>query len=159
MSNFNSDDPRITAFVLGELDERETKEFQQLLEDDRDLREAVEETRRLTDQLTLGFKSEAFAVEGIDKVQLLGAANDRAPSDAELPGDAAVRVTPTPLEPNRHGTWRLVGAVAAMAAVVAILVTINNFGPTQGNAISSLPSESKATSLSTGQSQDCNELW
>ncbi len=52
---FDPNDPRLTAYVLGELDPAERSEFEAMLEDSADGRQAVEETRRtigwLTDQL------------------------------------------------------------------------------------------------------------
>lgn len=124
MSNFNSDDPRITAFVLGELEDHEAQELQQQMEHDEGLRTLVEQTRQLTEQLTHGFESEAFEVAGIDKLQLLGSQNDPATanetSTSKSSNDEFIEMR------GRTGAWRLAGALATMAAIVAVLVTINH---------------------------------
>ena len=51
MSESTWDDPRITAYVLGELPEQELADFESELESNTELAAAVEEARSVTGQL------------------------------------------------------------------------------------------------------------
>ena len=51
MSSFHPEDPRLTAYVLGELSADERAEIEQLLHESPEARKAVEEIQNLTDVL------------------------------------------------------------------------------------------------------------
>ena len=61
MSESTWDDPRITAYVLGELPEHELADFESELESNSELAAAVEEARNVTGQLESLYASEATA--------------------------------------------------------------------------------------------------
>ena len=56
---FNIDDPKLTAFVLGEMDEAERAEFQEQLDANGGLKSAVDELREFTDLLGNSLTGEA----------------------------------------------------------------------------------------------------
>ncbi len=58
MSESTWDDPRITAYVLGELPEQELADFESELESNAELAAAVEEARSVTGQLESLYASE-----------------------------------------------------------------------------------------------------
>ncbi|MCA9215375.1 MAG: von Willebrand factor type A domain-containing protein [Planctomycetales bacterium] len=101
MSQFNPDDPRITAYVFGELDSdpKAKSEFETELKQSADLRAAVEEVRQ-----TVGTLESAFEIESASSVQ---------PTSRHS-------LDPVPTDRTRKSRrWWVLSAVAA-AVVVAI---------------------------------------
>jgi len=97
---FQENDPRLTAYALGELDEAERREVEALLADDEQARQAVEETRRLAGMLT----------------------DDLADEPAlELTADQRQRVLAAPApSPARHiRLWTILTGAAAAAVIIA----------------------------------------
>ena len=105
MSNkIKKDDPRLTAFVLGELDQADTEQIQNAISDSPELAAAVEEIRMAVDLLGTAYQSESPLVlldqqkselarvvseEADDPVALVGLAKGDALSDKQ---DAIIRV-------------------------------------------------------------------
>jgi Ca-activated chloride channel family protein len=62
---FDHDDPRLTAFALGELDPSETAEFEKLIADHEDARKHVDEIRQTAHWIAEGLKHEHDAVPAL----------------------------------------------------------------------------------------------
>lgn len=58
MSNFNADDPRITAYLFDELEAPEKDDFESKLAQSRELQETVDQTRRTVGLLESAFRNE-----------------------------------------------------------------------------------------------------
>ena len=62
--SFNPDDPKLTAYVLGELSTAEAAEVEQLLHESPEARAAVEGIRRITDVLAERLPTESTPCDG-----------------------------------------------------------------------------------------------
>ena len=88
-NSFNLDDPKLTAFVLGELDETERTEFQQQIDANGGLRSAVDELRGFTELLESSLTSEAAPALTPQQRQQVQAAARTAASAAITPTETA----------------------------------------------------------------------
>ena len=99
--SFDPNDPRITAYVLDELDADERKAFESALSASGDLQQAVEATRQATEQLACELRTEPPAsLSGTQRESVLRAARER---DAQ-PSAASVASRSTPAQVGR--SWR-----------------------------------------------------
>ncbi|QEH34095.1 von Willebrand factor [Aquisphaera giovannonii] len=82
---FDTDDPRLTAFALGELDAAEAREVEALVAENEDARKFVEEIRQTSAWLAEGLKAEgeAVAVVSIAHHPLIEATLQAADGDAK----------------------------------------------------------------------------
>src|SRR5262245_30599602 len=110
---FDPNDPRLTAYVLGELDPSERPEIEAMLETTAEGRQAVEEIRR-----TVGWLTEQLCDEQ--------AAHTVTPETNHRP--LAVLSTPTPAAPRRPW-WRMapvrLGAAAAVLLIGAMVFLVS----------------------------------
>ena len=106
MSESTWDDPRITAYVLGELSAEEQAAFESELESDSALAAAVEEARGVTGQL-----------------QALYASESTPPLDSDRRDAIVGRGTGVTLPPAAN-SWRVPALVLAAAAVLLLLVGV-----------------------------------
>jgi anti-sigma factor RsiW len=121
------DNPRLTAFALGELPPDERSEFEQMLRSDRDIAAEIEETREIARILRDGLCAEAGGelanhqrdaifreVELLQKERGLSAGSAK-PSESEV---FAPLVVPRSTWWNRPGPWQAIAActVAGFAA-------------------------------------------
>jgi len=102
---FSTDDPKLTAYALGEMNEAERAEFERELARSPELRAAVEEIRATAAALQSEFASEGKAAPGMDASEVLARAA------------AADKVVPFP-----HRTVAFTAAITALAACVVGLL-------------------------------------
>jgi Ca-activated chloride channel family protein len=119
-SAFNPDDPRLTAFALGELDEQERAEFEQFLEGSEEAREAVSEI-----QETIGLLRDELVAEPApsltdeQRAAVAMASGAVAATAEELP---TVEVAATPVGTPVWRSWR--GIVASVTTVTALCLVL-----------------------------------
>lgn len=118
MSNKIWDDPRLTAYVLGELQGADLETFKQRLEDDESLRIAVAQAREVTEQVSRFFHAEEVPAQlSTARQQIVQAAIEVKESVVCSPVDA---VTPTQgVLAVRRFDWMKGLAVAASLMLVA----------------------------------------
>ena len=115
-SDFNPDDPRLTAFALGELDEQERAEFEQFLESSEEGREALSEI-----QETIGLLRDELVAEPAPSLTDAQRAAVAMASGAggEIPTvQVATEATGTPV----WRSWR--GIVASVTTVTALCLVL-----------------------------------
>jgi Ca-activated chloride channel family protein len=118
---FNPEDPRLTAFVLGEIDDSDRAEIEQLLETSPAAQAAVKEIEE-----TIGVLKEGLAAEPVPELT----AEQRAVVEEQLAGGVAASATSMPVtdgsvdRTQRAGArfGKLAGVVASVCALV-LLVT------------------------------------
>ena len=112
--SFDPNDPRITAYVLDELDADERQAFESALSASGDLRQAVEATRQATEQLAGELRTEPLAsLSGTQRESVLRAAREGSTAQA-----AASELTPRPAERRRK--WAVFGGAAIAASVLGL---------------------------------------
>ena len=111
---FNSEDPRLTAFVLGEIDDGDRAEIEQLLETSPEAQAAVKEIEE-----TIGVLKEGLASEPIPELT----AEQRATVEEQLAG--ATVAAASELAPQRPSArfGKLAGTIASVAAL-GLVVTL-----------------------------------
>lgn len=111
---FNPEDPRLTSFVLGEIDDSDRAEIEQLLETSEEAQAAVKEIEE-----TIGVLKEGLASEPTPELT----AEQRAVVEEQLAGSTmAVSAGASPQRPGaRFG--KVAGAVASVAAL-GLVVTL-----------------------------------
>ncbi|MFT5091318.1 MAG: Ca-activated chloride channel family protein [Porticoccaceae bacterium] len=110
---FNPEDPRLTAFVLGEIDDSDRAEIEQLLESSPEAQAAVKEIEE-----TIGVLKEGLASEPVPELT----AEQRAAVEEQLAAPTVAAATePLVKRPARFG--KLAGAVASVAAL-GLVVTL-----------------------------------
>lgn len=124
--NFDPDDPRWTAYALGELSPEETEATEALLAESPEARQEVEEIRGFADLLQQTFARETASTPAPDWESVAGVVQSRTPEPATAPNENAPEVIDFPSEPaaspkSRWGWWTGLG-LAAAAAVVAMMV-------------------------------------
>jgi hypothetical protein len=112
-SRFDPNDPRLTAYVLGEFDETERAAVERQLEDCAQSRTAVEEIRSLTGLLSAQLQSEPdSALTEAQRETVVAAAETVA---------VAGNVTP-----SRNGhRWALVTVLSTLAAAAGLLIALS----------------------------------
>ncbi len=116
---FNPDDPRLTAFALGELDEKERLEVEEQLRTCEESRRFVEETRALADQLGSEFSTEDSPGLAENQRMVLEAQIEKVEAGA-LPVSAAPKI-------------RFLFAKIAVAAAVLLVATLSVFWKQSGS--------------------------
>jgi Ca-activated chloride channel family protein len=112
---FDSSDPRITAYVFGELSNEELVTFEHEMEESSELREAVEATRNVTDQLAVELiESESPRLSEERRGQVAQARVEQA--DAEQP---VVHIAPASAN---HWRWRTVVTTLTVTAAACLLI-------------------------------------
>ncbi|MCA9199511.1 MAG: hypothetical protein KDA87_18330, partial [Planctomycetales bacterium] len=112
MSKIHPDDPRITAYVLNELDDDERNVFEQALVASAELRTAVDEVRATIVRLESAFAEEAAAFDSHE--------------EATVPVTSSEAAVPSPdlTEDNRKGSPRSWFAILTIAAIVLLSVSM-----------------------------------
>ncbi|KAA5546978.1 DUF3520 domain-containing protein [Roseiconus nitratireducens] len=135
MSNFNRptdpadlpsawDDPRVTAYVLGELSDSQRSEFEAAISGDPALRQAVQEAREVTDQLKSLLsdeKSPGLDKERRDKILAASAAGPTATVASAADRSGTERSGHVQLS-SKSSTRRLVPWLLAAAASLLLLL-------------------------------------
>jgi Ca-activated chloride channel family protein len=111
---FNPEDPRLTAFVLGEIDDSDRAEIEQLLETSAEAQAAVKEIEETIGVLKVGLASEPTP-------ELTDA--QRAAVEQQLAGPTVASTVEA--SPQRSGAWpgKIAGFVASVSAL-GLLVTL-----------------------------------
>ena len=117
MSNSIWSDPRITAYVLGDLPEDERASFEQELESNAELSAAVVEARIVTGQLESLYAAEPIASLDAQRRDAIAAGVQEPSDDQELSDTNTIVAT----EPT---SWRIPLTVLAIAASIMILFGI-----------------------------------
>ncbi len=121
-------DPRLTAYALGELPEAERHAFEALLADDPAAEREVAEIRALASQMQLELADlapEALSAEQRDRVKLAldRSADLQAREGSGTPPEPTKLASVTKLEPRRTRRWLLLAApVTVVAAAGALLM-------------------------------------
>ncbi len=122
------DDPKITAYVLGELDDAEKAEIEQQLSANGGLKSAVEEMREFTDMLGEALTSEAApALTDAQREQIqsaAGASGVSVPASPEATPKPAAAATPAP---SRGGSWPLLATTATVLTVAGVYIGTRGF--------------------------------
>lgn len=108
----DKNDPRLTAFVLGELDEQETQAIQKEVEESLELKQAVEEIRATTELLVKQFADEP-----------VGSLTDEQRATILAAGSSTT--TPKKVNAKSHSvspTYRRRWAIGAIAASLALVL-------------------------------------
>lgn len=114
------DDPRITAYVMGELDAEERLAFEKAMADSAGLRGAVDQAGRVTDQLQQLFDGETSKTLDGDRRAKILAASVQSPSVDRPPTmDAAPLRTFPPLR-SRMVPW-ILAAAASLLLLLGLL--------------------------------------
>ncbi len=129
MSESTWDDPRITAYVLGELPEHELADFESELESNSELAAAVEEARSVTGQLETLYASEATVT-----------LDDQRREAIVLPSEGSEG--PVSLSDQGSGSWKAPLLVLAMAASLLLLIGVGPWLNRQGFTVSQVSDES-----------------
>ncbi len=108
MSESTWDDPRITAYVLGELPEQELADFESELESNTELAAAVEEARSVTGQLESLYASETTATLDDQRREAIVSPTQEKAS----------------LSDPDSGSWKTPLLVLAMAASLLLLIGV-----------------------------------
>ena len=109
---FDSDDPRLTAYILGELDEGERAEIEAELKNSAELRRTVEELRNTVELVTRELAAEPRPQLTPDERESLTAHAEENPSGPEQ-GEV---VTPaTKIVSRRRTRWLAVALAASLA--------------------------------------------
>jgi len=113
-------DPRITAYVLGDLSDEEKTKFENELGSDPELSDAVAEARGVTEQLRTHFASERAAVldTGRRQTVLAAAAGSDPVAGSDPPAGSAQAV----VLPSRDAWWRRHGVLLGIAASLLIVI-------------------------------------
>ncbi len=106
MSESIWDDPRITAYVLGEMSDQERHDFEIEMEADGELASAVEEARTVTDQLASLYGDETIPSLGDERRAAIVAGGAVSPA-----------VDPSP-------SWPRIGLVLAIAAALLLMLGV-----------------------------------
>ncbi len=109
MSESPWNDPRITAYVLEELDDAERAAFETEMQSDSNLAAAVEEARSVTGQLIDLYTSEEMPPLDDERREAIRAGE-------------AMPAPSTALPPSSPPAWKVWGTVLAAAAVLLVLV-------------------------------------
>ena len=104
---FNPEDPRLTSFVLGEIDDSDRAEIEQLLETSPEAQAAVKEIEE-----TIGVLKEGLASEPTPELT----AEQRATVEEQLAGPTLVP-TSEPEAPRRSKSGKFVGGLLSLAAL------------------------------------------
>ncbi|MBX3746309.1 MAG: von Willebrand factor type A domain-containing protein [Verrucomicrobiae bacterium] len=112
------DDPRLTAYALGELDPAEREHLEALLATSPEARQELEDIRAAANHWTEALASEpAPAIEATFPDRLAQVPRDPAPSS--IPGTDTPILIPVPIARWRDSSW-VIGTLAAAAALVAV---------------------------------------
>ncbi len=109
--NFDQDDPRLTAFVVGELDPTERAVVEAYLIESADCREAVEEIRLTTRWLS-------------EQLQEESRAHHQAETAATINHHAGGEIIPKPDSPRPHARWWGRPAIRMNLIAAAILLLV-----------------------------------
>ena len=113
MSESIWDDPRITAYVLGDLPKDQCVEFEQRLESDSELAAAVEEARSVTGQLQSLYDEESMpALDAARRESIVAGAESKSEEAASLTIQ------------EKHANWPVLISVFASAAVFLFSVGV-----------------------------------
>ena len=115
---FNPEDPRLTAFVLGEIDDSDLAEIEQLLETSPEAQAAVKEIEE-----TIGVLKVSLASEPVPELTT----EQRAAVEQQLAGPKMAppaEAVPQPTHRSGGQAGKLFGVVASVAAL-GLLVTLN----------------------------------
>ncbi|QDT03609.1 von Willebrand factor [Rubripirellula lacrimiformis] len=113
------DDPRITAYVIGELSGDELAAFEREIQSNAELQSAVDEARHVTDKLADLFDAESTPPLTDDRLSAINAGSV-----------ASVRTGPPPIHPGTqpghsgNRSWKIPMLMLATAAVVALMVGV-----------------------------------
>lgn len=127
--SFNPDDPRLTAFVLGELDDLEHAEIQNLISSSGDARQFVDDLRSTIDVLSDGLQAEpAPSLTEQQRAALAQAAGvPVVASGADVSGIREEPEEPASSSMSRRSLLSgLVATVVTMGIVVAVLPEISD---------------------------------
>lgn len=154
---FNPDDPRLTAFALGELDEQERAEFEQFLEGSEEAREA------LTDiQETIGLLKEDLASEPTPSLTEEQRAAVTAEASGEHPALTAdtepARETSSPNQTRRRSWLGVASGLTAMVAVVCLVPLLQPDGsPLEVTDELAATARSEAHTVAMGPSESATD--
>lgn len=116
----NLDDPRLTAYALGELDPAEREHVEALLASSPDARQELEDLRAAATRWTEALASEpAPAFDSTFPNRLAQAAREPAQSTPTGPSAGAPTLATIPIARWRDSSW-VIGTLAAAAALVAV---------------------------------------
>jgi Mg-chelatase subunit ChlD len=123
--NPESDDPRLTAFALGELQPDETAEVESRLSADPAALAEVEATRELAGLLSAALAREASSADQPSLVGVIEASSPEASSSATEPGTGEVLAADLPevvtVPRSRfRGPWLVLGIAAVLAALAVL---------------------------------------
>jgi Ca-activated chloride channel homolog len=127
----NLDDPRLTAYALGELDEAARAGVEQMLAETPEARQAVEEIRQMADLMTRRLQ------EDPQSVSLTAAQRTAIDSSLEAHEHIQVVSPPRSHDEERWPSWRqlvLYGGLA-VAACFALLLSVAEFRPRAREAV------------------------
>ena len=159
MSNSSWSDPRITAYVLGELPENELTAFEQELESNAELSAAVDEARNVTGQLESLYAAESVGSLDQQRRNTIATGVRESSDDKDLKQDA-----PRTIATTKTASSRIPMAVLAIAASIMMLFGIAPWllKQDQLSTISSLDESEQSTvpkaSLGAGESARAEEL-
>jgi len=115
MMNLNPDDPRLTAYVLGELDEAERAEVEAILEKSPEARKEVEEIRSTVERVTMELGTEPLPALSAEEREKITAKAEQETAPVEQLPQRRRRWIPSL-------TWR--GWAMAASVLVAVIVGI-----------------------------------
>ena len=124
---FSIDDPRLTAYALGELEGDEAAELESWLADNAEATAAVTELRSLSTALTSEFKAEADAVSPGDPSAVLAAAEQSDGKSAEPttgPGAEPLRIEP---RSGSGGVGWLTGLALAACVLIMGVISVTQY--------------------------------
>ncbi|MCY2968395.1 MAG: hypothetical protein NT069_32995, partial [Planctomycetota bacterium] len=140
-SSFDPNDPRLTAWLLGELPASEREEFEQYLNTHPEARAEIELLRGACDQMRSALVSEPSpALSDAERAGVLAAA-ERPPLEAGEP--ATISPVSTALHPKR---WHSLIAVATTIAGCALVIALVNQTPKEPDT-SAVDQRNRFTSL------------
>lgn len=137
---FSPDDPRLSAYLLGEMEADELKAFEAELQSHPELLEYIEELRETSSLLQNALEQEpAPALSPAQRSLILSAAADaHSPTSQEKPV-----MKPS----NARGTWAIIVAVAALSIMLVVL--LNTSDEPLGERFSVAQRDSVATKTET----------
>ncbi len=122
----NPDDPKLTAYALGELSEEEAIEFERILAQDKGLREAVDEIRETADTVLTALGGEvASALTSEQEEQIITTAIEgEAGANAGANAEAEAKIVRVPF--YRNATYLSMAAAAVMLLSILGALTVFN---------------------------------
>lgn len=147
------DDPKLTAYVLGELEESEKAELEQQLSANGGLKSAVDEMREFTDLLGNALNSESAPKLTDAQRQMIqsaaGATAAVAAIDSTIAASPAPASAPMTSAPTTRSSWPLLATTATLLTAAGIYIAIKAFEEQPVNGVAITPSEASRYSEKT----------